>query len=277
LNAQPAPTHLLLLPITLHPDNRWTPQKPAYLSDFNPGAYNNQPCFFSPDEIYLSAQQPADTFQTDILSLHLNNHTRTTITQTPHSSEYSPNPIPRKARFSAVRVEPDGKQRLWSYPTDRSNSGKPEFPHILRVGYHAWINDTTAALYIVDDPNELVWVGTKSQKKYRISGNTGRCLQPLPGDKLAFVFKATPDTWQLLVWSHATKTTTHLADMPKGSEDFCILADGTILSGKGAKIMQYHPDRDIEWMELANLIPYGVQQVSRIATNNAGLLVVVTQ
>ncbi|MCB0575177.1 MAG: hypothetical protein KDC61_11505, partial [Saprospiraceae bacterium] len=73
---------LFLLSLTKNTDQSWQPIAPRFLTSFNPKGYNNQPCFFSNTEIYLTVQNPADTSQTDIVALDLLSRTRTQVTAT---------------------------------------------------------------------------------------------------------------------------------------------------------------------------------------------------
>ncbi len=269
---------LLLFSLTKSNDNTWQPAAPRFLTAFNPKGYNNQPAFFSGSEIYLTTQTPDDTTQTDIVALDLNLRTQTRVTATPATAEYSPTPMPGGRRFSAVRVEEDGSQRLWSFPIDRSDNGRPEFPNIRGVGYHCWLHDTLAALFIVGEngaPHILYTAGLREQKLRRISANPGRCLVKLPDGKLAFVQKATEQTWYLKTYDPQKQTFEIVVKMPAGSEDFAVLPDGTYLSGRGAKLYQFRPGTNIDWKEIADLSKYGIHHVTRMAVSTDGKLAVV--
>lgn len=278
--AQQLPRHnILLLDIKLSADSLWQAQKPRFLNAFNPKGYNNQPAFFSASEIYLTVQSPDDTTQTDIFALDIYQHTRTRITNTPNTAEYSPTLMPGGKRFSAVRVEENGEQRLWSFPLDRSDNGRPEFPLVKGVGYHCWLNDTMAALFIVGqngEPHTLYSIGLRAQKLQRIAGSIGRCLQNLPGGRLAFVQKLTEQTRYLKSWDPRTKSLETRVKMPPGCEDFALLPNGAFITGSGAKLMQYNPRRDADWRDMADFSKYGVKQITRIAVGKNGQLAIVT-
>ena len=64
---------------------------------------------------------------------------------------------------------------------------------------------------------------------------------------------------------------------PAGSEDFVIAADGAFLAGQGAKLFQYDPRRQNDWLEIADLSRYGVQRITRLALGADGKLAVVVQ
>lgn len=271
---------LILFNIYKGQDSVWASAAPRFLTAFNPSGYNNQPAFFSASQLWLTAQLPEDGEQTDIQMLDLYTSTRTRVTATPATSEYSPTLMPGNRRFSAVRVEEDGTQRLWSFPLDRSDNGRPEIPNITSVGYHCWLRDTLLALFIVGDagnPHTLQIVGTRSQKPLRVASNIGRCLTTLPDGRLAFIQKPTDDTWYLKTYNAKTNTTDIVVKMPRGSEDFALLADGTFVTGQGNRLFQYKPNRDTDWRVLADMDRYGVKNITRLAAHRSGVLAVVVQ
>ncbi|MBC7774617.1 MAG: hypothetical protein H7246_04200 [Phycisphaerae bacterium] len=276
----PGKSDLLLLSLTKKADSTWRADAPRFLSAFNRGGYNNQPSFFGNNELWITAQFPKDTTQTDIIALDLLLKTQTRVTATSTTAEYSPTPMPGGKRFSSVRVEEDGNQRLWSFPLDRSDNGRLEFPKIYNVGYHCWLRDTLVAFFIVgenDQPHTLQIGGIKGQKLQRIASNIGHCLLKRPDGKLLFVQKATEQTWFLKTWDPKTNAQEILLKMPIGSEDFTLLPDGTLLSGNNAKLFQYKAPRDADWKEVGDLSKYGVKKITRLAASKDGKLVVVVQ
>lgn len=270
---------LMLFSLGKQTDSTWRPSAPRFLSGFNPAGYNNQPQFFSPIDLYLTVQTPDDTTQTDIYNLNpaLRTVTRVTATTT---AEYSPTLMPGGKSFSAVRVEADGAQRLWAFPLDRSDNGRPIFPNITGIGYHCWLHDTLAALFMVGENNNahyLALAGTGRQQLLRIAFNVGRCMQKMPDGRLAYIQKATEQTWFIKTYDLKTKTSDILVQTPPGSEDFAVLADGTLLAGSGAQLFQYHPRLQKEWKPIADLGRYGVKKVTRLAVSSDYKLVVVVQ
>jgi hypothetical protein len=112
-------------------------------------SYNNQP-HFSADGlvIYYTREMPgdADLPQTDIAAFHVKTSTTTMLNATPES-EYSPTPIP--ARNAVSVIQSDLNQKQYVYAIDIEN-GRMEvlFPEVAPVGYHAWIDDQQAAMFI---------------------------------------------------------------------------------------------------------------------------------
>lgn len=271
-------TDILLFSMTAGTDSLWRPSTPRFLTVFNRRGYNQQPNFFSNNDLYLTVQLPADTTQTDLYSLQLTSQTITRVTETA-ISEYSPTLMFGGQRFSTVVVEADGTQRLVSYALERSaDGGRLEFPNVTGVGYHCWLRDTLAALFIVgqnDTPHVLYTAGTRGQKLQRITANPGRCLLPLASGKLAYVQKATEQTWYLKTYDPQQQSSEILTKMPPGSEDFALLPNGAYLCGNGSKLWQYRAGRQANWQEVGDLSKYGVKNISRLAVSRDGKLAVV--
>ena len=194
--------------------------------------------------------------------------------------EYSPTPMPNKTHFSCIRVEADGAQKLWADPIDRSNGGYGLFEWHNNIGYHCWMNDNQAALFLVgaDDKNhQLVLADNNSRKTQYITSNPGRCIAKTADGDVLYVVKATPETWFLKRYNPQTKSSKIVISTRSGSEDFCLLADGSILMGDGAKVYRYDPNKDMTWNECADLSKYGVKKVSRMTANSQGKIAVVVE
>lgn len=254
-------------------------ENPQYLTAFNPSGYNNQPTFFSSSELAITVQLPGED-QTEIYLLDLYAKTRTKVTET-IESEYSPTQMPDLFNFSSVRVETDGRQRLWQFPIDRLNNGKPIFKYINNVGYHHWVNSRRVLLFLVDDPNELVLADIATDETTKLMSNVGRCLQTLSNGNLAFVHKITPNTWQLKqmnVYDRGNKTETIVNTLP-GSEDFLVLNDGTFLMGSGSKLFKYNPlvDKEEGWREIADFKFYNIQSITRLALSRDNRIAIVSE
>ncbi len=270
---------VLLFPLAKNADGQVRVAAPQFLTAFNPMGYNNQPQFFGHDQLWLTTQFPTDTTQTEITSLDLRARTRTRVTATPEA-EYSPMPMPGGQRFSCVRVEAGGGQRLWSFALDRSDAGRVVFPKITGVGYHCWLSDTLAALFIVGEngqPHMLVLAGTAGQKPVRIASNIGRSLHRLADGRLVFVQKATPETWFIKAFDPKKQTSEILATTLPGVEDFAVLPNGHFLAGSGSKLYQRSPGDASNWVEVADLVRWGVGGISRLAVQGWERLAVVVQ
>lgn len=263
-------------------DTTFTFSNPQYLTAFNPNGYNNQPSFVE-DEVLLMAVQYPEMPQPDIFSFDLKAKTQTRVTRT-RSGEYSPQPIGDGSRFSAVRQEYLGKDtvlRVWEFPTNRIDNGRPVFKYINGTGYYTWLNSRQLALFLTGVPSQLVLGDVTTGKTVPLAENPGRCFKRLPNGNLVYVQKgATPSTPWLLMQRSLYKLNQPpqtITETLPGSEDFVVLNDGTLLMANGSKIYHFDPIRSTRWREVVDLRFYGIRKMSRLAYNDRGKLAVVSE
>lgn len=240
-----------------------------FLTAFNQNGYNNQPQWVNNNELYLAVQTPYDTNQTDILSLSVLTNTVTRITATAES-EYSPTVMPDRRSFSCVRVDvpsAGGMQRLWSYPYDRSNGGRDLLSLQQNIGYHCWLSDKKVALFIVNgSQNYLKLANIDDQSSIQLMSGIGRSMARMSDGKLAYVQKATPQTWYIKALDPISYSSTILIETLQGSEDFTLMPDGTFLMAFASKLYSFNPADSVkEWKEIADLAKYGLTNIKRIA------------
>jgi dipeptidyl aminopeptidase/acylaminoacyl peptidase len=230
--------------------------------------YDNQPSFF-PDGQKLFYTSIRDSKQADIFLFEIANQKTTQITST-EESEYSPTVMPDGKFFSTVRVEKDETQRLWKFPIG-GGGARPEL--ILReikpVGYHAWLNSNSVALFILGEPPTLQVADVTSGKARTVASNIGRGMSKIPGKQsLSFVSKETETKWTLKEWDPSTGETKELATTLPESEDIGWTPDGTLLSASGSKV--YRLSAEKQWEEIADLAAKGLSRITRIAVSPKG-------
>ncbi|MFK7933383.1 MAG: hypothetical protein AB8G22_07725 [Saprospiraceae bacterium] len=262
---KPPQTNVYVFDLKQVTDNKWEFSNPKYLTFFNKNGYNNQPKFFNNDQLYVTVQFPYEE-QPELYLLNLKDQTKTRITDT-REGEYSPTLMPNKNFFSAVRVEADANktQRLWEFPVNRRNNGKPVFKYITGIGYHHWLNNNEVALFMLGEPNYLALADTRTDKTRRIDEKVGRAFQTLPNGSLAYVRKTDDYNWYITEYNTYRKQSKQIIQTLPGAEDFIVLNDGSILMGKGSKIFKYHPSYDKNWIEVVDLRYYNINNISRMA------------
>ncbi|MEL6718285.1 MAG: hypothetical protein AAFP82_06190 [Bacteroidota bacterium] len=281
--AQDVESNIFLFDIQKKSERDFAFKNPQYLTDFNPLGYNNQPKFFNSGEIYISVKEPNEE-QTEIYQLNLYRKSKSKVTETAES-EFSPTLMPDLFNFSAVRVEQNGDQRLWQFPVDRLDNGKPIFKYVTNIGYHHWINSRRVALFLLgegENQNSLAIADVATDQVTPLVSNIGRCFQTMPSTgNLLFVHKVSPRTWyikQLNAYDKYAKGEIVAQTLP-GSEDFVVLEDGTFLMGNGSKLFKFHPsyDTDKGWREIADFQYYGIRNITRLALSDDGKIAVVTE
>ncbi|MEL6615563.1 MAG: hypothetical protein AAFQ43_07485, partial [Bacteroidota bacterium] len=198
--------------------------QPVPLTDRD--GYDNQP-HVTPDGsavLYTSARDG----QTDIYRLDLATGASTQVTDTPES-EYSPTMMPGGERFSVIRVESDGTQRLWSAAMDGTD-WRLVLEEIAPVGYHAWAGPDRVALFVLGEPPTLQLASTASGDADTLAGNIGRSLLPIPArNSISFVQKAEDGPWSVRALDLTDGTITDLGRTLPNREDLAWLLNGRML------------------------------------------------
>jgi hypothetical protein len=228
--------------------------------------YDNQPSFLPGGAgiLYTSIRAgQADTYRYDIAS-----RTKTQLTRTAES-EYSPTTMPGGTTFSAVRVEADSTQRLWVFGF---SGGSPRviLEDVQPVGYHAWANEYTVALFVLGSPPTLQFADLRTGHSQVVAHDIGRSIHKVP-DRQAVSFlqrDSTSQGWISLI-DLETFEISHLIQ-PVGDNEFYAWApDGTILMGNGSKIFAWK-DGAGAWAQVADFGDRGISNITRIAVSPDG-------
>src|SRR6185503_1782415 len=145
----------------------------------NPG-YDNQPSFTPDGRGILFTSVRGGGTQTDIYKYDIASKQIAQVTNTPES-EYSATVTPA-GTMSVVRVELDEAktQRLWQFDADGRNP-RLVLENVKPVGYHAWSDDHTLALFVLGQPATLQVADTRSGAAVTLASDIGRSLQPIRG------------------------------------------------------------------------------------------------
>jgi dipeptidyl aminopeptidase/acylaminoacyl peptidase len=238
--------------------------------------YDNQPNW-SRDGNTLFFTSVREGEQADIYRMNPATGEVTRVTMTSPESEYSATPIPNKNAISVIRVERDSTQRLWSVPLD----GSPSTVILERtkpVGYHAWLSDTTLALFVLGSPNTLQFANTNTGRADTGTTSIGRSLHRRNAGWVSFVHKISNDEWWLALMDPATKQEQRLIRMPPRVEDVT-WADPWILIGEGSVLKAFNfRAGPPEWQVVADLAQYGMTAITRLSVSpNGDALAVVAQ
>lgn len=226
----PPSTDVWIAPITRQGDSL-TIGAPRNVTN-RPG-YDNQPTFTSDSRALLFTSVREDG-QADIYRYDLVRKATTRLTTT-SESEYSATITPDRTHMSVIRVERDSTQRLWRFPLD---GGQPSLvlEAVKPVGYHAWVDDTTVALFVLGQPNSLRVANPKSGRVFLADSGIGRALQKLPGrEAVSYAKRADSSTWSLRVLRTSTDCrtvvcSTEIARLHGAGEYHAWLSDGSLLA-----------------------------------------------
>jgi len=141
--------------------------------------YDNQPAFTPDDEALLWTSIRGGQSDVYRRSIGTGDTSTTRLTET-SVSEYSPTPRPGGG-LSIVRVEEDGRQRLWHYSA-QGDPVEPILPDADSVGYHAWLDRDRVALFVLGSPPTLHLANTETGRDTVIASRIGRSLRSIPGE-----------------------------------------------------------------------------------------------
>jgi len=244
-----------------------------YLTNFNPNGYNNQPSFVN-DNVLLISSNHYDASQTDIIKLNLRSNKMTRVTAT-KQGEYSPTLMPDRRHFSVIReiLGGDVNQILWKYPLNQNHKGIQALDDELTVGYHSWINSTELATFLVGEPHRLVIHNLLEDTPILLDKNPGRSLITRAG-KLYYIHKMSEANWVLKVFDPFTGNVNSITKTVAGAEDMDIMPNGNIIMTSGSKLYMFNPDKQTDWIEVADLSSFGLSSLNRIKVRRNKIVLV---
>lgn len=240
--------------------------KPGQMTEWH--GYDNQPMFL-PDGKSLLYTSIRDDGQADIYQYKIAENAITNATKT-YESEYSATPTPDGKFFSVIRVERDSTQRLWKFPLA---GGEPAlvFENVKPVGYHAWGEANTVAMFVLGNPPTLQLGDTRTGKAEIIEKNIGRSLHKIPKrEAISFVHKVSEKEWLIKQLDLKTRAVITLVQTLPGSEDYAWTPSGILLMGKEAKLYQCDLKKDPAWKEIADFSTADLKNVTRLAVSPKG-------
>jgi len=229
--------------------------------------YDNQPAFTRDGQRLLYTRREGN--QTDIFAVDLAAERITRLTNT-LESEYSPLQIPGDKDFSVVRVEQDGRQRLWRFNQDGQ---RPELLTDLEgyVGYYTWVSEHSLLAVTLGEPWTLGLHELTGGTSRLMARNVGRSVQPVPGEQAAsYVHKLTPDEWWVEEVDLVSGEQTRLIKTPPGCEDHVWTSSADLLMGCDSILYGWNRDEGSMWTALLDLSNERIGDITRLAISPDG-------
>jgi Tol biopolymer transport system component len=231
--------------------------------------YDNQPAFL-PDGSAILYTATSDG-QADIWRYDIATRRKTRVTNTPES-EYSPTIMPGGKRFSAIRVERDSTQRLWSFALDGSDP-QLVLNDLKPVGYHAWLGSTRLAAFVLGTPPTLHVINRDGSNDVVRARDVGRAVQVMPpGEALSFTRRDSTNTLWVILQTVADPHEAVLVQAAPDNEFHTWTPEGTLLTASNSVLLRWDGKQYPRgsWLPVANLAMSGVKNVSRLAVSPDG-------
>jgi hypothetical protein len=225
-------------------------------------AYDNQPSFV-PDSRAILFSSNRDG-QNDIYRFDIADGRLTRLTSTP-TSEYSPTPTPDGRGFSVIQVEADNAQRLWRFDLDGANP-RVILADVKPVGYHAWIDATRLALFVLGSPATLQLADTTTGRADVVATGIGRSvLFRQASREVTFISQPAGGRRLLRSVNPDTRAVADLVEPLEESQDLAWLASGTALMARGSTIYRWQPGGRAAWTPFADLSSFPLANITRMA------------
>ncbi|HSJ05543.1 MAG TPA: hypothetical protein VK936_02500 [Longimicrobiales bacterium] len=261
--AQPA-TDIFLADLAVR-EGRLAITTPVNVTDR--AGYDNQPWFLPDGSGFLYASERDG--QTDIFRYDIDTQRSLRVTATPEN-EYSPTLPGDGSRMMVVRWPADmSTGELWWFTVD----GQPmevARGSVSRVGYYAFVDERTLALFINDSIQSFMLTDTATGDTTRVgSGMGGSGPRAIPGERaVSFLRQAGEDVWWLTRLDLDDLAMRPLVPMLEGVANYTWTQRGTVLAARGATVYEWAPGGD--WQAVANFSEPALQEITRIALSPRG-------
>jgi len=234
----------------------------------NDAGYDSQPSFSGNDKVFFAGNNNG---QTDIALYTISEKVKTWHNSPTDGSEYSPKLIPNGGtKVSAVRLDPDGLQRLYSYEWASKNSS--ELIEGLQVAYYEFYDSNTIVASVLHGDNlDLVISNLKEKINDTILTNSGRSIHKILNSKsMSYTVLNEEKNQDLYVLDMEPRESFFICQLPIGIQDYTWLSDTQILIGSGSKLFIYDTFLNSKWVEFADLSKYKINEITRLSVSPNG-------
>ncbi len=226
----------------------------------NNKGYNNQPYFSSNNELLYARNNKG---QTDIAHYTIDTDSFEWVNKSTPGGEYSPQSIPNSTDIAAVRLDPDGKQRLYRYD---SKGNTVEMYADLEVAYFTFSTKNTLVASVLSNGSLDLKVAHNDSQVYTILKQSGRSIHRIPGTE-AISYSALNEEKNMDIYQLDLESleSFFICQLPIGIQDYAWWEDYKIFIGSGNKLYVYDLYGSGDWQEVVDLSSYNIENITRIA------------
>lgn len=230
--------------------------------------YDNQPYFHPtlPLLYYVSADTSGNT---DIVEFNYETRNKRKL-QATSEREYSPQTTPDSKFISCIIQRENGAQDLGKYPIEGGTA--TVLINDLTVGYHAWVDHSSVAVFALPQPFTLHLINFTTKKDSIIANSIGRSLHKVPGkNALSFVQKVDDEKWEIRKFDAAQKKiSTIVKSISSKEHDMAWTSDGKIIMSNENKMFFYDTSINEDWREIVIQATIPLNIITRLAVNSKG-------
>lgn len=230
--------------------------------------YDNQP-FFHPDLPVLFYVSSDEKGNTDIMEFNYELNGTRKFKETPER-EYSPQVTPDKKFISCIIQRENGEQNLGKYPITGGDA--VILINNLTVGYHAWIDENTVAVFTLPQPFALHVIKLSTGADSIISTNIGRSLHRNSGEaSFTFVQKTEKDEWIIKKFNAVNQTASAIVNSIQSKErDMALTSEEKIIMSDEKNIFFFDPSKTTDWKKAKLPNGFSPNTITRLAVNPGG-------
>ncbi len=257
------------------------PSTEVYLMDLNPNienfgisniinitkdpGYDNQPSFMDNENLLLAKNNDG---QTDIQAYNFVTKKRAFIHTSTPGGEYSPQLIPNTNDVAAVRLDKDGKQRLYKY--EFASKKIVELIEEIEVAYYAFHDQNRIiASILAGNKLDLVVIDLAQKEAFSYIENAGRSIHKVPeASSVSYSLvneEKNIDIYLLDIDEDGESF--FVCQLPVGIQDYAWINETTLIAGSGAELYLYDLFGDGEWKQVADLSEFKLQNITRLAVS----------
>ena len=174
----------------------------------------------------------------------------------------------------AVRLDPNGLQRLYSYnQTDTNQGASRMLLDTLEVAYFAFFDSSRIVASILGaNQLNLVVANLKTKQVTPYIENSGRSIHNIPqSTSVSYTLSNEDKNMDVYILDlDQGAESFFVCQLPVGVQDHCWINDHQLLLGSGSKIYLYDMFGSQQWKEVADLSGYNISDINRITVNPQG-------
>ena len=228
----------------------------------NNKGYDNQPHFLNNDTILYARNNNG---QTDIASHSFSNQAWRYVNKPTSGGEYSPQTIPEDNTIVAVRLDPDGLQRLYVY--DNSDGNSSLLFSDLKVAYYTFLNRNEILASVIRlNQLDLVRANNQTGETIDLVTNSGRCLQKIPNSEMySYTIVNEQKNFDLYQFDPESNESYFVCQLPVGVQDYVWYEDYKIIIGSGSQLFVNDLFGNGDWNPIADFKEENLQNITRLA------------